>query len=53
MAARQKITDAMDRLWIAGSPAIKVYADKYVAVLGPHVKSYTYSHLPEFRSWSK
>jgi peptide/nickel transport system substrate-binding protein len=52
-AGRKKLTDEMDKLWIAGSPAIKLYADKFVAVLGPNVKSYTYSHLPEFRFWSK
>ena len=52
-AARKAITDAANKLWIAGSPAIKVYADTYVAVLGPKVKHYQYSHLPDFRNWSK
>jgi peptide/nickel transport system substrate-binding protein len=50
---RQQLTDAANKLWIAGSPAIKVYADKYVAVLSPKVKGYVYSHLPEFRGWSR
>jgi len=52
-AKRQKLTDSANKLWIAGSPAIKVYADKYVAILSPKVKGYVYSHLPEFRGWSK
>jgi peptide/nickel transport system substrate-binding protein len=50
---RKQLTDAANRLWVAGSPAIKLYADKYVAVLSPKVKGYVYSHLPEFRGWSK
>jgi peptide/nickel transport system substrate-binding protein len=52
-AKRQQLTNGANRLWIAGSPAIKVYADKYVAILSPKVKGYVYSHLPEFRGWSK
>jgi peptide/nickel transport system substrate-binding protein len=52
-AKRNAITTAADRIWIAASPAIKVYADTYVAVLRPGVKGYTYSHLPDFRAWSK
>ena len=52
-AARKKLTDRANQLWIAGSPAIKLYADRYVAVLGKNVTGYYYSHLPEFRLWSK
>ena len=52
-AKRKAITDAANKRWIAGSPAIKLYADKYVAVMSPKVKGYVYSHLPEFRGWSK
>jgi peptide/nickel transport system substrate-binding protein len=52
-AKRKKLTDGANKLWVAGSPAIKVYADRYVAVLSPRVKGYVYSHLPEFRGWSK
>jgi peptide/nickel transport system substrate-binding protein len=52
-AKRKAITDQANSIWIAASPAIKVYADRYVAVLGPKVKGYTYSHLPDFRTWSK
>lgn len=51
--ARKALTDTANKLWIAGSPAIKLYADKYVAVVSPKVKGYTYSHLPEFRNWFK
>ena len=52
-AQRKKLTDGANKLWVAGSPAIKVYADRHVAVLSPRVKGYVYSHLPEFRGWSK
>ena len=52
-AKRKAITNTANSIWIAGSPAIKVYADVYVAVLSPKVKGYTYSHLPDFRGWSK
>ena len=52
-AKRRQLTNGANKLWIAGSPAIKVYADRYVAVLSPKVKGYVYSHLPEFRGWSK
>jgi peptide/nickel transport system substrate-binding protein len=52
-AARKKLTDEANKLWIAGSPAIKLYADRYVAVLGKNVNGYYYSLLPEFRQWSK
>jgi peptide/nickel transport system substrate-binding protein len=53
-AKRQALTDAANRIWIAGSPAIKVYADEYVSVLGPKVKRFQFQHLlPDFRTWSK
>jgi peptide/nickel transport system substrate-binding protein len=52
-AKRKAITNTANKIWIAASPAIKVYADVYVAVLSPKVKGYTYSHLPDFRGWSK
>jgi peptide/nickel transport system substrate-binding protein len=52
-AKRQALTDAANRIWIAGSPAIKVYADEYVSVLGPKVTRFQFQHLsPDFRTWA-
>jgi peptide/nickel transport system substrate-binding protein len=53
-AARQRLTDGANRIWIAGSPAIKLYADEYITVLGKSMKRYQFAHLaPDFRKWSK
>jgi peptide/nickel transport system substrate-binding protein len=52
-AKRKQLYDQISRLWLADSPKIQVYADKHVAVLSKRVKSYFYSHEPDFRTWSK
>jgi peptide/nickel transport system substrate-binding protein len=52
-AKRQAIWDQIARLWVADSPKITVYADKYTAVLGKNVKGYHYSHELDLRTWYK
>ncbi len=52
-AKRQSLYDQITRLWVADSPKIQVYADKYTAVIGKNVKGYHYSHLLDLRTWSK
>lgn len=53
-AARQTLENEIDEIWIAGSPAIKLYDDQFVTVLGPQMKTYQFEHLaPDFRKWSK
>src|SRR5581483_97386 len=52
-AARQKIWDRINTLWIADAPKIPVYGDKYVSVLNKRVKHYFYSHEVDFTTWSK
>jgi peptide/nickel transport system substrate-binding protein len=52
-AKRKTLYDQISRLWLADSPKIQVYADKNVTVLSKRVKSYFYSHEPDFRTWSK
>jgi peptide/nickel transport system substrate-binding protein len=52
-AKRKQLYDEVSKLWLAEHPKIQVYADKHVAVLSDRVKSYFYSHEPDFRTWSK
>jgi peptide/nickel transport system substrate-binding protein len=52
-AARQKILDQVQRLWVAESPRVPVYQDKFVAVLNSKVKSYHFAHTLDMRRWSK
>jgi peptide/nickel transport system substrate-binding protein len=52
-AKRQKIWDQINALWIADSPKIPVYGDKYVSVINKRVKHYYWSHETDFTSWSK
>jgi peptide/nickel transport system substrate-binding protein len=52
-ATRQKIWDQINALWIADTPKIPVYGDKYVSVINKRVKSYFYSHEVDFTTWSK
>ena len=52
-AKRQAIWDQITRLWLADSPKITVYADKFTTVLNKRVKTYYYSHELDLRTWSK
>ena len=52
-AKRQAIWNQINSLWIAASPKIPVYGDKYVAVVNKRVKNYFYSHETDFTTWSK
>jgi peptide/nickel transport system substrate-binding protein len=52
-AKRQKIWDQINALWIADSPKIPVYGDKYVSVINKRVKHYYWSHETDFSTWSK
>lgn len=50
---RKALYQQISKLWLADSPKIQVYADKHVTVLSDRVKTYFYSHEPDFRTWSK
>jgi peptide/nickel transport system substrate-binding protein len=52
-AARQKLWDEITRLWIAQSPKIPVYSDKFTAVVNKRVKGYFYSHELDVTGWYK
>ena len=52
-AKRKALYDQISRLWLADWPKIHVYGDKQVTVLSDRVKSYYYSHEPDFRTWAK
>jgi peptide/nickel transport system substrate-binding protein len=52
-AKRQSLWDQINRLWIADSPKIPVYGDKFVSVVNKRVKHYFYSHETDFTTWSK
>jgi peptide/nickel transport system substrate-binding protein len=52
-AARQKLWDQITRLWVAQSPKIPVYSDKFTAVVNKRVKGYFYSHELDVTGWSK
>jgi peptide/nickel transport system substrate-binding protein len=49
---RQHLWNQINALWIADSPKIPVYGDKYVSVLNKRVTHYFYSHELDFTSWS-
>jgi peptide/nickel transport system substrate-binding protein len=49
---KQKLWDEINALWIADSPKIPVYGDKYVSVLNKRVVHYYYSHELDFTSWA-
>ncbi len=48
---RKKLYDSIARIWVANSPRVQVYADKFVTVLSKRVKSYHYQHEMDFRTW--
>jgi peptide/nickel transport system substrate-binding protein len=50
---RQQIWNQINKLWIADSPKIPVYGDKFVSVLNSRVKKYFYSHETDFTTWAK
>jgi peptide/nickel transport system substrate-binding protein len=52
-AKRQAIWNQIIRLWVADSPKIPVYADKFTTVLNKRVKAYFYSHELDLRTWSR
>jgi peptide/nickel transport system substrate-binding protein len=52
-AKRQALWNQINALWIADSPKIPVYGDKYVSVLNKRVKQYFYSHETDFTTWSR
>jgi peptide/nickel transport system substrate-binding protein len=52
-AKRQALWDQINALWIADSPKIPVYGDKFVTVINKRVKHYFYSHETDFTTWSK
>lgn len=50
---RQKFYNQITQLWTAASPKIVFYNDVATIVISKKVKSYTYFHEPDMRSWSK
>lgn len=52
-AKRQALLDQVQRLWVAQSPRIPIYQDKFVAVLGKNVKRYHFAHVLDLRKWAK
>jgi peptide/nickel transport system substrate-binding protein len=53
--AKQKLWDQINRLWIANSPKIHVYEEKYVTVLNKRVKDFFFLHYigGDVKTWGK
>lgn len=54
-AERQRLATEIAKLWVADSPRIQVYSDRFTAVLGKDVKSYYFSPSDLFypAKWEK
>lgn len=52
-ATRQRYYDQITKIWRANSPKIIFYNDVATVVLSKAVKSFTYFHEPDMRTWSK
>jgi peptide/nickel transport system substrate-binding protein len=54
-AKRQKLWDQINKLWIADSPKIHVYEEKYVVGLNKRVKGFFFMHYvaADMSTWSK
>ena len=50
---RQRLWDELTKLWVQNAPMIPVFAEKSVSVLNKRLKTYTYSHELDLRSWGK
>jgi peptide/nickel transport system substrate-binding protein len=50
---RQQRFDQITRMWTANSPKIVFYNDQATVVLSRNVRSFTYFHEPDMRTWSK
>jgi peptide/nickel transport system substrate-binding protein len=52
--AKQKIFDRINELWVANSPKIHVYEEKYVIVLNKRVKDFYFMHYigGDVKDWS-
>lgn len=52
-AAQAPYWNEINRLWIAQSPKIPVWADKAVSIVNTRVKNYYFSEETNFSTWSK
>lgn len=52
-AARQAVMDDVTTLWRDSWPKVPIYEDKPVVVLSDTVTSFTFSPLPDYRTWGK
>lgn len=50
---RQQIMDEITTMWRAEWPKVPIYEDKPVVVLSDAVTSFTFSPIPDYRSWAK
>ena len=52
-SVRQHDFNAITKIWRANSPKIIFYNDVATVVLSKNVKSFTYFHEPDMRTWGK
>jgi peptide/nickel transport system substrate-binding protein len=52
-AKRKSILDKVQTAWVADSPRIIFYQDRFTAVLGKNLKTYYFDKMIDMRTWAK